>query len=139
MELPAEVQAVGDSSICLVLEAAVGRRRVTIEVKIYAEQRRRVTTTLKALYVLEIVYSDSWTFMWAQRWAHLTEKLFESFYVACQLVCRNLLLSRASSLKQQAERHTTQASRLYALDLEFPFARFKSIKGRDLIQEPSEL
>lgn len=117
----------------------MGRRRVTIEVKIYAEQRRRVTTTLKALYVLEIVYSDSWTFMWAQRWAHLTEKLFESFYIACQLVCRNLLLKRAASLKQQAERHTTQAGRLYALALDFPFARFKSIKGRDLVQEPSEL
>ena len=77
--------------------------------------------------------------MWLEKRAHLTQKLFESFYVAAQLICGNLLISKATSPKRLAERHTTQAARLCALFLDFPIARFGTSKGRDLLQEPSEL
>ena len=74
-----------------------------------------------------------------ERWARLTQRLFESFYVAAQLIGRNLLRSKATSLKRLAERRTTQAARLYALVLGFPAARFTAIRGRDLLEEPSGL
>ena len=77
--------------------------------------------------------------MWATRWAHVTTRLVESFYVAANLITRNLLLSCATALRKKAEKREVQAGRLLAVTLEYPVSQFTSVRGRDILQPPSEL
>ena len=62
-------------------------------------------------------------------WRDLVVQLWESYWVASVLKCRELLLARAA-------RHTTQAGKLLGLCC---FPALKEVRGRDLVTEPNRL
>ena len=80
------------------------------------------------------------------KWAHVTCRLIESYYVASCLVTRNLLLANAEALladaaasQKKADQRKIQAGRLLSVTLEFPTQYFGQVRGRDILQEPTSL